>query len=52
MLHHPTLDKLAQLRLHGMHQALREQLALPAIDDLGFEAPGVRIVVASSSCPR
>ena len=29
MLHHPTLDKLQQLRLTGMHKALREQLACP-----------------------
>lgn len=37
MLHHPTLDKLQQLRLTGMHKALREQLALPEIEDLSFE---------------
>jgi DNA replication protein DnaC len=37
MLHHPTLDKLAQLRLNGMHKALREQLTLPDIDRLSFE---------------
>jgi DNA replication protein DnaC len=37
MLHHPTLDKLQQLRLSGMHKALREQLALPEIEDLSFE---------------
>lgn len=37
MLHHPTLDKLAELRLNGMHKALREQLALPDIDQLCFE---------------
>jgi len=37
MLHHPTLDKLQQLRLIGMHKALHEQCALPEIDDLGFE---------------
>ena len=37
MLHHPTLDKLQQLRLTGMHKALREQLALPEIGDLSFE---------------
>ena len=37
MLHHPTLDKLQQLRLTGMHKALREQLALPGIEDLSFE---------------
>ena len=37
MLHHPTLDKLQQLRLTGMHKALRDQLALPEIDELSFE---------------
>jgi DNA replication protein DnaC len=37
MLHHPTLDKLQQLRLTGMHKALREQLELPEIEDLSFE---------------
>jgi DNA replication protein DnaC len=37
MLHHPTLEKLQQLRLTGMHKALREQLALPDIEDLSFE---------------
>jgi DNA replication protein DnaC len=37
MLHHPTLDKLQQLRLTGMHRALREQLELPEIEDLSFE---------------
>jgi DNA replication protein DnaC len=37
MLHHPTLDKLQQLRLSGMHKALREQLSLPDIDSLSFE---------------
>lgn len=31
MLHHPTLDKLQQLRLVGMSTALREQLDLPDI---------------------
>ena len=37
MLHHPILDKLQQLRLSGMHKALREQLDLPEIEDLSFE---------------
>ena len=37
MLHHPTLDKLQQLRLTGMHQALREQATLSDIDTLSFE---------------
>ncbi len=37
MLHHPTLDKLQQLRLNGMLQALREQLDLPAAAALSFE---------------
>jgi DNA replication protein DnaC len=38
MLHHPTLEKLQQLRLTGMSTALREQLDLPEIHTLGFEA--------------
>jgi len=37
MLHHPTLDKLTTLRLCGMYKGLREQLALPEINDLSFE---------------
>jgi DNA replication protein DnaC len=37
MLHHPTLDKLQQLRLSGMHQALREQHSVAAVDALSFE---------------
>ena len=37
MLHHPTLDKLQQLRLTGMSTALREQLDLPEIHTLSFE---------------
>jgi DNA replication protein DnaC len=37
MLNHPTLDKLAALRLSGMLKALTEQLALPDIDALSFE---------------
>jgi DNA replication protein DnaC len=37
MLHHPTLDKLQQLRLSGMHKALCEQLSLPGIDEPSFE---------------
>jgi len=37
MLLHPTLDKLQQLRLTGMHKALREQLTLPNIEEISFE---------------
>ncbi|HYW77381.1 MAG TPA: IS21-like element helper ATPase IstB [Gammaproteobacteria bacterium] len=37
MLTHPTLDKLQQLRLSGMHAALLEQQRLPDIGELGFE---------------
>lgn len=37
MLHHPTLDKLQQLRLTGMSTALREQRDLPEIHTLSFE---------------
>jgi DNA replication protein DnaC len=37
MLHHPTLDKLQQLRLTAMATALQEQSAIPDIHTLGFE---------------
>jgi DNA replication protein DnaC len=37
MLMHPTLDKLQTLRLHGMSQALVEQLQMPDIAALTFE---------------
>lgn len=37
MLTHPTLEKLQQLRLTGMRQALEEQLHMPDIEALGFE---------------
>jgi len=37
MLTHPTLDKLQQLRLSGMHAALIEQQRVPDIGELGFE---------------
>ena len=37
MLHHPTLEKLQQLRLTGMHKALAEQAGQPDIADLTFE---------------
>ena len=37
MLTHPTLEKLQQLRLSGMRQALEEQLHMPDIATLGFE---------------
>lgn len=37
MLHHPTLEKLQQLRLTGMHRALAEQARQPGITELGFE---------------
>jgi DNA replication protein DnaC len=37
MLNHPSLDKLSDLRLNGMHKALSEQLAMPDIDTLSFE---------------
>lgn len=36
MLTHPTLDKLAQLRLDAMHKALQEQLQNPEIERLTF----------------
>jgi len=37
MLNHPTLDKLEQLRLTGMAQALKEQARLPEANHLTFE---------------
>ena len=38
MLRHPTLDRLYELRLKGMAQALREQLEQPGlVADLSFE---------------
>ncbi len=37
MLYHPTLEKLTQLRLTGMHKALLEQNELAEINTLSFE---------------
>jgi DNA replication protein DnaC len=37
MLHHPTLEKLESMRLHGMAQALREQAKDEQIRELPFE---------------
>lgn len=37
MLHHPTLDKLQQLKLTGMIAAIKEQMQQSDIDELGFE---------------
>ena len=37
MLNHPTLEKLADLRLHSMAQALQEQIQLDDIERLSFE---------------
>ena len=37
MLHHPTLDQLQTLRLHGMYHALVEQMQRPEITTLSFE---------------
>ena len=37
MLHHPTLDKLQALRLHGMYHALVEQMQMPEIATLSFD---------------
>lgn len=37
MLHHPTLEKLQQLRLSGMRKALAEQTGQNEIADLTFE---------------
>ncbi len=37
MLNHPTLEKLTELRLGGMREALCEQQAMPDIGELDFE---------------
>ena len=37
MMYHPTLDKLAELRLTGMRDALEDQQAMADIDELSFE---------------
>lgn len=37
MLKHPTLDKLQTLKFTGMAAALADQIAMPDIDELGFE---------------
>ncbi len=37
MLHHPTLEKLQQLRLSGMYKALIEQMNMPDSETLSFE---------------
>ena len=37
MLHHPTLEKLQQLKFIGMATALTEQMNSPDIDSLAFE---------------
>ena len=37
MLIHPTLDKLRELNLIGMQQALIEQMSLPDRDTLTFD---------------
>jgi len=37
MLHHPTLDKLQQLKLSGMRRALQDQESLPEITAIPFE---------------
>ena len=37
MLNHPTLEKLTELRLNGMKEALCEQQGMPDIEELGFE---------------
>jgi DNA replication protein DnaC len=38
MLTHPTLDKLQALRFTGMLKALREQMQMPDIAEISFEA--------------
>ncbi|MGF6930899.1 hypothetical protein OKW41_000038 [Paraburkholderia sp. UCT70] len=37
MLHHPTVERLHELRLFGMAAALADQQSQNSIDQLGFE---------------
>ena len=37
MLRHPTLDQLAELKLHGMVRAFEEQLQMKDVGELSFE---------------
>ena len=37
MLNHPTLEKLTELRLSGMREALTEQQTMTDIEELDFE---------------
>ena len=37
MLNEQTREKLSSLKLHGMHQALEEQLRQPGITELSFD---------------
>ena len=37
MMYHPTLERLAELRLTGMREALLDQQAMADIEELGFE---------------
>ena len=37
MLYHPTVEKLAELRLAGMRQGLLDQQNLPDVEQLSFE---------------
>lgn len=37
MLRHATLDRLAELKLHGMAKAFEEQLSMQDVSDLSFE---------------
>ena len=37
MLHHPTVERLHELRLFGMAAALADQQSQSSIDQLGFE---------------
>jgi hypothetical protein len=36
MLHHPTVERLTQLRLFGMVHALTEQIQTPDLQTLNF----------------
>jgi DNA replication protein DnaC len=51
MLIQPTLDRLHELGLHGMAQALAEQLAVPDVQSLSFE-DRLALLLEREACER
>lgn len=51
MLVQPTLDRLRELGLHGMAQALAEQLAVPDVQALSFE-DRLALLLEREACAR